>query len=196
MGSTVIEQAKMVHAANLAAYEARTATSRELFKSVIEMAKVTVTSLILINGGSAVALLAFIGQLASAEQPRIPIASFATPMLYFGVGVGTAAFFGAMILLTQKLYAQGWTKCAVLTSWASAIIGLSSFASFAVGSYCGYKVLAGTSTDSNAKVQHNCHADTIAAIKLKRVRVVLSAPNDESESARLRSPPAQRSARF
>jgi len=47
----VIEHAKMVHASNLAAYEASTASSRELFKSVIDMAKLTVTSLTLINGG-------------------------------------------------------------------------------------------------------------------------------------------------
>jgi hypothetical protein len=147
----VIEHAKMVHAANLAAYEAQTASSRELFKSVIDMSKVTVTSLILINGGSAVALLAFVGQLASAEQPRMPIASFAAPLAAFVVGVGTAAFFGAFILVTQKLYAQRWIKCAVLTSWASVAIGLSSFAAFGVGSCFAYRVFAATPpTNSNA----------------------------------------------
>ena len=144
----VIEHAKMVHASNLAAYEASTASSRELFKSVIDMAKLTVTSLTLINGGSAVALLAFIGQLATAEQPRIPIASFAAPMLFFGVGVGTAAFFGALVFLTQKLYAQRWTKSAVLTSWVSAAIGLSSFAAFAAGSYRAYRVFAAAPTQT------------------------------------------------
>ncbi len=102
----VIEHSKMVHASNIAAYEAQTASGRELFKSVIDLAKVTITSLILINGGSVVALLAFIGQLAKAEQPRIPIGSFAAPLDAFLVGVGTAAFFGAFILLTQKLYAR------------------------------------------------------------------------------------------
>ena len=107
------------------------------------MAKVTITSLILINGGSAVALLAFIGQLATAEQPHIPIGSFAAPLAAFVLGVGTAAFFGAFILLTQKLYAQGWKKCAILSSWVSAVIGLSSFAAFGAGSYFGYRVFAG-----------------------------------------------------
>jgi hypothetical protein len=134
--------AKLVHESNLAAYAAQTASSRELFKSVIETAKMTVTSLILINGGSAVALLAFIGHLASAEQPRISISLFASPLLLFVVGVGAAAFFGAFILLTQKLYAEGWKRCAYITSWICALIGLGSFAAFGAGSYFGYRVFA------------------------------------------------------
>jgi hypothetical protein len=67
------------------------------------MAKMTVTSLILINGGSAVALLAFIGHLASAGNPATPISSFANPLLYFVIGLFAAAFFGGLVLLTQKL---------------------------------------------------------------------------------------------
>jgi hypothetical protein len=74
--AAAIKHADLLHQSNLATYNAQAASGRELFKSVIEMAKIAVNSLILINGSSAVALLAFIGHLASANNPRIPISSF------------------------------------------------------------------------------------------------------------------------
>jgi len=141
--AAAMEHIKLQHASDLATYAAQSASSLELFKSVIETATVTVTSLILINGGSAVALLAFIGHLASAEKPRIPISSFAEPLLYFVIGVGSAALFGGFILLTQKLYSERWPLCGHIASWISVLIGLSSFAAFGAGSYFGYRVFAG-----------------------------------------------------
>jgi hypothetical protein len=138
-----IELAKLQQASDLAEYSAKSASALELFKSVIEAAKMTVTSLILINGGSAVTLLAFIGHLASAENPPILIASFAKPLLCFVIGVFAAAFFGGLILLTQKLYSEHWRRCGHVASWISVFIGLSSFAAFGIGSYFGYKVFAG-----------------------------------------------------
>jgi hypothetical protein len=119
MATAVIKHAELLHQSNLASYAAQSASGLELFKSVIEMAKTTVTSLILINGGSAVALLAFIGHLASGGNPLTPISSFAKPLLYFVIGVFAAAFFGGLILLTQKLYGERWPRCAKVTSWIS-----------------------------------------------------------------------------
>lgn len=143
MATAMIKHAELLHQSNLASYAAQSASGLELFKSVIEMAKVTVTSLILINGGSAVALLAFIGHLASAGNSPTPISSFAKPLLYFVIEVFAAAFFGGLILLTQKLYGERWPRCAKVTSWISGFIGLGSFAAFGAGSYFGYKVFAG-----------------------------------------------------
>ena len=138
-----IEHIKLQHASNLATYAAQSASSLELFKSVIETAKMTVTSLILINGGSAVALLAFIGHLASTEKPRIPVSSFAQPLLYFVIGVGAAALFAGFISLGQKLYLERWLRCGHIAISISVLIGFSSFAAFAAGSYFGYRVFAG-----------------------------------------------------
>ena len=146
-----IEQARLQHASNLAWYEARAASSRELFKSVIAMAKLTVKSLILINGGAAVALLAFIGHLAtakSAETSPPAINTFANPLLWFVIGVGTAAFFAGFVAAAQKLYAQEmdakeeWKQ--TWKSWAngfvviSIIFGVCSLSAFAVGSWFAY----------------------------------------------------------
>ena len=143
MATAVIKHAELVHQSDLASYSAQSASGLELFKSVIEMAKTTVTSLILINGGSAVALLALIGHLASGGNSPTPISSFAKPLLYFVIGVFAAAFFGGLIFLTQKLYSERWTRCANVASWIAALVGLGSFAAFGAGSYFGYKVFAG-----------------------------------------------------
>jgi hypothetical protein len=140
--AAAIKHADLLHQSNLATYNAQAASGRELFKSVIEMAKIAVNSLILINGSSAVALLAFIGHLASANNPRIPISSFAIPLLYSVIGLFAAAFFGSLLLLTQKLYAERWPRCATLASWISVFVGLGSLAAFGLGSYFGYNVFA------------------------------------------------------
>src|SRR5206468_10502655 len=91
LSAAVMEHIKLQHATDLAAYAEQSASGRELFKSVIETVKITATSLTLINGGSTVALLAFIGHLASTQTPRVPISAFANPLLYFVIGVWTAA---------------------------------------------------------------------------------------------------------
>jgi hypothetical protein len=124
--SVVLEHAKMQHASDLAEYSAKSAAGLELFKSVIETAKVAIQSLIWINGGAAVALLAFIGHLATTPNVRVPIGSFALPLLCFVIGVWSAALFAASISLGQKLYSERWPRCANASVVASIIFGLSS----------------------------------------------------------------------
>jgi hypothetical protein len=134
-----IEHAKLQHASDLAAYSGRL----EVFKSAVEMAKVLIQSLILINGGSAVALLAFIGHLASGPQPPVaPASAFATPLALFVIGVGAAALFAGFVTLGQKFYADGWKKSGNATVPVSVICALSSIAAFAAGSFLAHSVFA------------------------------------------------------
>jgi len=102
------EHAKLQHASNLALYEAQAASARELFKSVITTAMVAIKSLILINGGAAVALLAFIGHLATSETRSLSpaIHAFAVPLAWFVIGVWTAALFAGSVAADQKLFAE------------------------------------------------------------------------------------------
>lgn len=137
--SFAIEHMKLQHASDLAKY----AADVEVFKSVIDTAKVLIQSLILINGGSAVALLAFIGHLTTAPQPAAPISSFADPLRYFVIGVGTAALFAGSLCLGQKLYAEKWNRFGNATVSISLLLALSSIAAFAIGSWCTYVVFAG-----------------------------------------------------
>jgi hypothetical protein len=150
-----IEQARLQHASNLAWYGAQAASARELFKSVIATAKLTIKSLILINGGAAVALLAFIGHLATANTAKNSspaINAFAAPLTWFVIGVWTAALFGGFVAVAQKLYAQEiYAKeesKRTLKCWAngfvvvSIILGVCSLSAFAVGSLCAYRVFS------------------------------------------------------
>jgi divalent metal cation (Fe/Co/Zn/Cd) transporter len=153
-----IEHAKLQHASNLVWYEARERMRAELFKSVISTAKVLIKSLILINGGAAVALLAFIGHLATAEtHTGAPIHAFACPLACFVFGVGAAALFAGFVAAAQKLYAEAYNQRTIKDDakhgrrleWGanacvlvSIVFALCSVAAFALGSYLAYEVFA------------------------------------------------------
>jgi hypothetical protein len=65
-------------ASDLAGYAAQTAADLELFKSVISTANIAIKSLININGGAAVELLAFVGHLLSTRGKQL-VHGFALP---------------------------------------------------------------------------------------------------------------------
>jgi hypothetical protein len=150
-----MEHARLQHASNLAEYEARNATALELLKSVITTAGVAIRSLILINGGAAVALLTFIGHLATSETDGLAIHAFALPLACFVFGVLAAALFAGFVAAGQKLYAEEFNKriqndarhrrlqwfanaCVLI----SIVSGLCSLAAFTRGSYLAYVVFA------------------------------------------------------
>ena len=151
--------------------EARNTTALELLKSVITTATVAIRSLILINGGAAVALLTFIGHLATTENhgaasienhgqaidAGAAIHAFACPLACFVAGVLAAALFAAFVAAGQKLYAEEFNqrtfnndaryarrlwRCANACVLVSIVFGLCSLAAFAGGSYFAYLVFA------------------------------------------------------
>jgi len=161
-----IEHARLQHASILTQYEARNAIALELLKSVITTAEVAIKSLILTNGGAAVALLAFIGHLASTEthgqaiDARAAIHAFACPLACFVSGVLAAGLFAGFLAAAQKLYAEAFNregnknaaekeqKLARRLRWCAnffcvpviIVCGLCSLAAFATGSYLAYVV--------------------------------------------------------
>ena len=148
-----IEHAKLQQASDLAGYEARAASARDLFKSVITTAKVTINALILINGGAAVALLAFIGHLATAESRGPAVHAFAAPLAWFVIGLGAAALFagsvaGGQKLFAEEMYAAPESKKKRLKQFGNASVvvsiffGLCSLSAFAVGNWFAYCVFS------------------------------------------------------
>ena len=117
----------------------------EVFKAVFGMTKLAVNSLIIINGGAAVALLALIGHLVSTPGNQKVIHSFACPLFWFVGGVWAGACLAAFVALSQKLHGEALKGAySTRTRWAnvSAAIGIasgvSSLVAFAVGSYAAY----------------------------------------------------------
>jgi hypothetical protein len=123
---------------------------------VIATATLTIKSLILINGGAAVALLAFIGHLATAntaETGTPTVHAFAAPLLWFVTGVWTAALFGGFVAAAQKLYThemyaneekskRAWKFWANGFVAVSVVLGVCSLSAFATGSWSSYCVFS------------------------------------------------------
>ena len=112
----------------------------EMFKAVIESGLSALKAAILINGGAAVALLAFLGSIASRQgAPGVELIgpmSLAMMKFFFGVGVAGAAL--GSRYLSQAFYAeqlrhpaQKWTLWLALVFLGIAIIaGATSFCLF------------------------------------------------------------------
>lgn len=131
----------MLHANNLAHYAAQNAVAVEHFKSVIEAGKEAVNASIIINGGAVIALMAFLGNVAS-KLGRVAFVSLAEPLLCFGIGVlcGGVAF--GTRYISQFLYAspktQSYGHVFNASSW---LLTFGAFVGFGVGSILSYRAL-------------------------------------------------------
>jgi hypothetical protein len=121
-----VEQQKMAHAANL-----------ENFKAVIAAGQNTIRTMLLLNGGAAVALLAYIGHLDATGTTVADVPKFAWCLLLFAVGSLCAALVSAATYLSQWLY--GYTtkpkllKAGFIMNLVCIALGLASFVFFGWG---------------------------------------------------------------
>jgi hypothetical protein len=110
-------------------------------EAALEAGKTAATSLILINGGAAVAMLSFLGAAKSASAPLM-----ALPLLDFGVGVGVGTLALGFRYFAQTLYSMAhqdsvWKKgprrrfgwWADRLNFTSIALGVSSLVAFGFG---------------------------------------------------------------
>jgi hypothetical protein len=118
-----IEQNKAAHESNL-----------EMFRSVIQSGQSAIRSSFLLNGGAAVAMLAFIGKLTENQAGKIPV--FASSLTIFVIGVLLITITSGFTYLSQWFYA-GESKWKVATGFwfniAAIVLGLSSYGVFIWG---------------------------------------------------------------
>lgn len=76
----------------------------ELFRSVITSGQSAIKSSFLLNGGAAVAMLAFIGHIAQFNPGKVPV--FSACLLPFAYGVLAIAITSGLTYLSQWLYAS------------------------------------------------------------------------------------------
>jgi hypothetical protein len=123
-----IEQNKNYHASQL-----------EMFKSVITSGQNAMRSSFLMNGGAAVAILAFIGHLAAIKPESVAL--FATVLMPFVLGVLAMTMTSGFTYLSQWLYDNSNTK---VQKWgfklnvACISLGISSYGLFMCGMYRAY----------------------------------------------------------
>lgn len=111
----------------------------EMFKSVIQTGQNALKSIVLLNGGAAVALLAFIGKLADVSRLNIPL--FATPLTIFVVGAFLCTISSGLTYLTQCLFSDEgkWrSRTGYGLQGTSITLGLASLILFGYGTYRAY----------------------------------------------------------
>ncbi len=106
----------------------------ELFRSVITAGQNAIKSSFLLNGGAAVALLAFIAHLAEFDPTKI--SAFAACLVYFAIGAFAVAVISGLTYLSQWWYGSdyGWArKLGFGCNIACILLGIGSYAIFAWG---------------------------------------------------------------
>jgi hypothetical protein len=106
----------------------------ENFRTVIAAGKEAINAIILINGGAAIALLAFLGNVLSRKN-EILVRALALPLLLLSVGVLCGGIGFGLRYLSQFFYAdiksRTWTRkmghCFNGAAWLVAVTGLLLF---------------------------------------------------------------------
>lgn len=118
----------------------------EMFRSVITAGQSAIKSSFLLNGGAAVALLAFLGHLATTSPAKV--SGFAACLLPFSFGVLAIAVVSGFTYLSQWLYASQ-DACAQKAGFAFNMmciaLGLASYGCFGWGlfeTYCRFAAYA------------------------------------------------------
>lgn len=112
----------------------------EMLRSVIQLGQGALRTCLLINGGAAVALLAFAGHIVSSETEVVPLAAVAKAMGAYVFGVLAGGLASAVTYLSQWFFAHDWDKTGFVLNIAAIVIGLGSIALFGIGSYLAYAV--------------------------------------------------------
>ena len=118
----------------------------EGFKQVIALGQSALKSIMLINGGASVALLAFISNLATNTSAKLQIPPFAESLRYFVIGVFLSSAAFAPTYLSQSFFdgEKKWQQHTGLTFQIITIaIGIFSFISFFYGADAAYHAFLG-----------------------------------------------------
>ncbi len=114
--------------------------SIEGFRQVIALGQSTLKSLMLINGGAAVALLAFLGNLVTRTDSS-HIVPFAGSMRLFVIGVFLSAVAYATTYFSQLFYSgeKPWQRRTGLALHVvTSLVGAGSLATFLCGAHAAY----------------------------------------------------------
>ena len=120
---------------NIAHANNETAHSLEMFKSVITAGQSALRSSMLINGGAAVALLAFTGKIWATPTSELVANSLTCSILLFCFGVLSGAIATGTTYLSQFSFSSGWLKLGNSINIFTIGVILSSYALFAVGAF-------------------------------------------------------------
>ncbi len=131
---------KAQHESNLAQYKATMDNRLELFRSVIQAGQAALRSAILINGGGAFALLAFLGHIWNTHPTSNAISGLSCSLMAFAFGVLVAAMASGTTYLAQFSWGHAWKNTGNFINIISIILVIASYILFALGCYASYNV--------------------------------------------------------
>lgn len=133
-----LEQYRSQLQLHVAQYEAENESSLEMFRSVIQSGQNAMRSSFLLNGGAAIAMLAFISRLTEAHLDKV--AAFTASLIPFVIGVLAIAVTSGATYLSQWFY-SGTTKQQKIgfsLNIFAIVLGLSSYGFFSWGMITAY----------------------------------------------------------
>lgn len=125
-----------------AAYNYALDSNLESFRSVITAGQNSIKTSFLLNGGAAIALLAFIGHLTEIKSPQVHV--FANGLIPFALGVLTTTITSGLTYLCQWLYASAHEqarKAAESVNILAIIVGAAAYLFFIWGLCAAYHAL-------------------------------------------------------
>lgn len=128
---------------DLAFYRAQQENEIEMFRSVLEAAKIALTTSILVNGGATVALLAFLSNLIGKPSPA-PMALQAplvVSLMCFAGGVLVGAVATGSAYLTQCCYSNRWNRWGTVFQVISVALVIGTYLAFLGGVVSTYHAL-------------------------------------------------------
>lgn len=136
--TTSIEFTKLSHDSKLTEYKAQRESDLEMFRSVIQAGILALRTPILINGGAAVALLAFIGNIWTKSQSASVAGSLTSAMLFFVIGVLCGGLATAGTYFSQFCYRHRYNKTAVTFHSFTVLTAVGAYVLFGFGAYSSY----------------------------------------------------------
>lgn len=119
----------IAHANNL------TASSLEMFRSVISSGQAALKASMVINGGASVALLAFMGKIWSSEITNAVASKLSTSIFLFCIGLLCAALSSGTTYITQLFYNKQKEKLGTWINGLTIVLVLLSYLIFIVSAF-------------------------------------------------------------
>ncbi|MGA3164120.1 MAG: hypothetical protein ABSD77_08020 [Verrucomicrobiota bacterium] len=126
------EDVKFQHESQLAFHRSQHEASLEMFRSVIDAGRTALKTCILINGGAAIALLAFIGNLYSKGNVSIA-PGLTSALIHFSIGVFLAGLTSGFTYLAQGCFHRNRIKMGEIFNWIGISFVVFAYFLFLVG---------------------------------------------------------------
>lgn len=95
---------------SLARYNAELANGLELFRAVISFADIALKTTFWLNGGAAIAVLAFLGNIWNKQPQPMMFIGFTQTLLLFAIGVALSSCCAGLSYITQRFYCNPPSK--------------------------------------------------------------------------------------